>query len=92
MLCCYKSTTRCSNENLIIYAIKKTEKGDSIIVRLYEACGTAGSAELSCGRKILSALESDLVEKKIQDADLAENVVRFWFTPYEIKTFIVTLE
>ena len=82
----------CSNKNLIIDAIKKTENGDGIVVRLYEACGTSGHAELSCGRRVLSAVESNLVEKKIQDADLAENVVQFQFTPYEIKTFIVTLE
>ncbi len=87
-----KGLFSCSNNNLIIDAIKKTENGNGIVVRIYEACGTAGSAELSCGKKILSAVESDLVEKKIKDVDLADNVVRFRFTPYEIKTFIVTLE
>ena len=83
---------KCSHDNLIIEAIKKTESGDGIVVRLYEACGTSGSAELSCGKHILSAVESDLVEKKIKDAELTEDTISFRFTPYEIKTFIVTLK
>jgi len=81
----------CNNSNLVIDTIKPALDNSGIVVRLYESNGTGGTASLACGRPILSAIESDLVEKKIADADTAQNAIRFAFTPYEIKTFIVKL-
>ena len=81
----------CSNANLVIDTIKPALDGSGIVVRLYEANGTSGSASLTASRPIVSAYESNLVEKKIADADVCGNVINFSFTPYEVKTFIVQL-
>jgi len=80
-----------NNPNLVIDTIKTTLDGQGIVVRLYESNGTSGSASIQVGRPILSAIESDLVEKKIADAVICEQAVSFSYTPYEIKTFIVKL-
>ena len=81
----------CDNRSLIIDTLKRAEDGSGVIVRLYESNGTSGSAELRCARPILSAVECDLVEKNRCDADVCNNSVRFSFTPYEVKTFLICL-
>jgi len=84
-----ESLLRCDNANIIIDTVKKEENGDGIVIRLYEANGSSGSAVLRFGPELSSAMESDLVEKKCRDIELEDNAIRFDFTPYEIKTFIV---
>lgn len=81
----------CSDRNLVIDTVKPALDGSGIVVRLYESNGTSGEASLNCQHQILSAIESNLVEKKIEDAVVCENAIPFTFTPYEVKTFIVKL-
>jgi len=78
----------CDSRNIIIDTIKRTEQGNGIVVRMYEANGTSGHAVLTCSRAFRDAVESDLVERKLSEADHSGTSVRFTFTPYEIKTFI----
>ena len=82
----------CNNKNVIIDTVKMAETGNGVMLRLYEANGTGGNAELSFGRKVRSVREVDLVEREIGDVALEENKIRFEVTPYEIRTFIIDFE
>ena len=81
----------CSNPNVIIDTVKAAEDGDGIIVRMYESNGASGNAVLVVGKAIISAEETNLIEKKIGDAVVENNAIVFPFTPYEIKTFRIRL-
>ena len=71
--------------------MKIAENSDEIVVRLYESNGCSGTAVLNVGAPIVSAVESDLIERKSGDVTVENNGISFSFTPYEIKTFLVKL-
>jgi alpha-mannosidase len=81
----------CCNPNLVIDTVKIAENTDEIVVRLYETNGCSGTAVLNVGANVVSAVESDLIERKSGDVVLNNNAITFNFTPYEIKTFLIKL-
>ena len=84
-------------DNVQVEAIKKAERGDDIIIRLYEYKNKRPEAELDFYKPIKKAVECDLLENELSEPDGAaairadKNKLRFKIKPYEIKTIKITV-
>lgn len=76
-----------SEKNLVAETVKAAEDGEGITIRVYEDEGKTTRGSLSLSVPVASAIETDLLEQNAKLVDLSD----LTFTPYEIKTFIVTL-
>ncbi len=76
-------------ENVVVDTVKKCEDSKAVIVRVYEAYGQRGDACLTFGAKPRKVTECDLMEENDVPVKLQGNSVRFYVTPYEIRTFKV---
>ena len=85
------SFVQCSAENIIITALKKCEDDDSLILRFYETCGKAVDVRFQFSFTILSADETDLLERDLEESPIAieNNGFSIDVAPFEIKTFRV---
>lgn len=79
----------CGSRHVVIESVKKAEDSTRLIVRLFEAHNTRGSAELSCLRSIKRAWLTDLMENPIATLDVTDGLVQFEYKPYEILTFML---
>lgn len=79
-------------ENIIISAIKKAEKNDDVIVRLYEGHGVAAKEKIDFGYSILHASECDLMENVINKLKPSKSQLQLKFGPFEIKTLKLKLK
>lgn len=71
---------------VIVKAIKRAEKENAVIVRLYEAYGTRGQVTLSTRLPLERAFTADLMERTIAPLDFAHGKVTFGVSPFEIIT------
>ncbi|MBP5274473.1 MAG: alpha-mannosidase, partial [Abditibacteriota bacterium] len=78
--------------NVIIEAVKKTEDGSGITVRMYEAEKTGTGAVLSTGFDFADASETNLLEEEIKPAVCGNRSVKLYFRPFEIKTLVFRLK
>ena len=77
------------NDNMIVEAVKKAEREDAVILRLYEHNNTRGKQILRLPFEIAAAYECNMLEENIAElpVDAANPMqVCFDFTPFEIKT------
>ena len=85
-----------STANLVIETIKKAEDSEDIVLRLYEAHGQRGAAEVRFGFAVEHIAAVNLQEKEAcpLEAQLSADrrSVRFDYRPYEIKTFRITAQ
>ena len=82
-----------SGEQLIVKALKKAEKSDYYVVRLYETAGKeANNFELSFAGEILEANELNGMEDVIGKANFSGKKLTVNATPFSIKTFGVKLK
>jgi alpha-mannosidase len=77
------------DQGLIIETIKMAEESDGIVLRLYEAFNTRGTATLTLGFPIAQAFAVNLVEANPVPVAHDATSIRFDFRPFEIKTFLV---
>lgn len=77
------------DRGLVIETIKRAEDGDDIIIRLYEAFNTRGTATLTLGFDVAEACEVNLVEENPRPVTHDETTITFPYRPFEIKTFQV---
>ncbi len=77
-------------KNLVLDAVKTAEDGRGLILRVYEAHGTRGKAEMKLGFDFKSVTECNLCEEDEQAVACSENGFAFRFKPNEVKTFRVT--
>lgn len=81
------------NDNVIIRAVKKAEDSNEIIVRVNEGSyGYVNNASLKFGKGIISARELYASEEDLGPATVIDGRLVFSLTPYEVKTFALTLE
>ncbi len=73
-------------KNVIVEAIKKAEDSDSIVMRLYEANGTAIQAHVHFSIPISKVEVVNLIEDYDHDVDLVGSGVTVHFKPFEIIT------
>jgi alpha-mannosidase len=76
----------CENRNIVIEAVKKSEEGNDLIVRLYECHNSRGKSELACSRTVKSAALCDLEENEVEELEVMDGLVSFHFKPFEILT------
>ncbi len=76
----------CSDCDIVIESVKKSEDGNDIIVRLYECHNARGRAALKIARKFKRAFLCDLMESEIEQLEVRGGVVEFDFAPFEILT------
>ncbi|MBN1563618.1 MAG: alpha-mannosidase [Anaerolineae bacterium] len=82
---------QCQTPGVIIDTIKKAEDDDALIVRVYEAHGGRKTASLIFATPVQSAAEVNLLEEPIKAMDVMVDTLRFNLTPYQIRSFRVTL-
>jgi alpha-mannosidase len=76
-----------------VRAIKKSESGKEIIIRLQELFGKdAAKAEVSMAGKIIKAYEVDGQERKIGDATIVNGKLIVDFTKYALKSFAIQVD
>ncbi len=78
---------QCDKENVFIEAIKKSEDGEGIIVRVLEKYGYRTNISMQIANGVKKVAECNLIEEYIQDVPSNENCFDFTIKPYEIKTF-----
>jgi alpha-mannosidase len=81
------------DQGIVIDAIKKAEDGDGIIVRLYEAFNTRGSATLTLGFDVAEAFEVNMLEEDPRPLEVVGAAeIPFTYRPFEVKTFLICPE
>jgi len=81
-----ESLFTCTASNLTLEAVKRSEDGRSLIVRLVERHNATTNAELVFSRPIKAAWSCDLMEKNEKKLTVVSGRVRFAARPYEIVT------
>jgi alpha-mannosidase len=82
--------------NVVIEAVKRAERSDAVVLRLYEAHGARCPARLRTALPVSSARETDLLEaggrvlRVARREGSAEIALRF--RPFEIKTLVLRLK
>lgn len=71
---------------VVIEAIKKAEKENAVIVRLYEAYGTRGAVNLKTSLPFKEAFAADLMERTQHKVDFENGEVALQIAPFEIVT------
>ncbi|MGO4276376.1 glycosyl hydrolase-related protein, partial [Paenibacillus sp. TAF58] len=74
--------------NVMADAIKKAEDGERLVLRIHEFAGVRTHVDMKSDFRIKSCQECDLMERPIGVVE-ASNIE---LKPYEIKTFLVSLE
>ncbi len=86
------SFVRSNSENIIIDTAKLAEDGSGdMIIRACEYFKKSGEAVISFAYPIESALETDMLERRIGVAKFAGKCLKTAFKPFEIKTFRVRI-
>ncbi len=79
----------CEDRNVVVETVKKAEKGNAMVVRLYECHNSRGRAELSCARRPTSVWLCDLEENPLEELEIQDGVVGFDYRPFEIITLLL---
>ncbi len=72
--------------DVVLAAVKKSEDGDYLVFRLYEAHGRDAEANLKLFRKPKLVYEANLMEEKIGEVKFKGRVIPMKFKPFEIRT------
>ena len=82
------SLLSCDQPNIIIDTVKKAEREDSIIVRLYESHGRRGAAQLTINFPFKKAAAVDLLERptEMYGIQVESRTIRLEYTPFAIRT------
>ena len=75
---------------VIIESIKKAEKSDATIVRLYEAANTRGAVNVSSSLSLKNAQEVDLMERNGTALKLNKGAVNLSIKPFQIRSIALT--
>lgn len=82
-----------SDDRMIVKALKKAEKTDDYVIRLYETTGKAVSSfTVTFASEILAANELNGVEDIAGNAVFSGNALTINANPYSIKTFSIQLK
>jgi alpha-mannosidase len=73
-------------DNVVLTAVKKAEKDDSVILRFYEWAGKESDVKIALPPGAQSAVDADLMERSIGDLPIQGDTVSVHTKPFEIKT------
>lgn len=79
------------NPAVVIDTVKRSEEGDAIILRLYEAHGTRCRARLASSLPVASVAACNLLERDDEALSWEEGGVTLDFEPFKIRTIKLTL-
>lgn len=74
-------------EHVMLETVKQAEDASGTVIRIYDYKNQRGPVTVTCGRKIKSVTECNLVEKELETVPCSESSFTFRIAPYEIKTF-----
>jgi alpha-mannosidase len=77
---------------VIVESIKKADKCDDLIIRLYEAERNTTRCDVSFGYPVESVYETNMLEEELVSVHLRDNCVLLCFKPFEIKTLKVKID
>jgi alpha-mannosidase len=77
---------RVDNPNIILEAVKKAEGSDAIILRLYEASGSAQQASMESVFSVKKTLLTNMLEQEQEELALQGGRISLEFRGFEIKT------
>jgi alpha-mannosidase len=80
------SFLRVEGDHVVAETVKTADDEDGLIVRLYEAHNQRGLIALHTHQPIVSAAETDLLEREIRAVQVADGVAKFEIRPFEVKT------
>lgn len=86
----YDSFLAFDNDQIELDAVKKSESGDSIIIRFHEFAGSKQQVRLTTGFEYKCWTEADLRERPIGEVS-QEKEICMEVKPYEIKTILIKL-
>ena len=78
-----------SNPNVIVEAVKKAERDDAIVVRLYEAGNSRGPVTVRFAFPVSRVVECNLMESDAGTLPLDRDQVTFDIAPFQIRTLKV---
>ena len=78
------------NQYVELDAVKKSEDGQYIVLRIHEYTGSKQDVNIKLNSEIAGWMESDLMERPIEDMR-EEQVISLHVKPFEIKTVLIKL-
>jgi alpha-mannosidase len=75
------------SDHVMISALKMAEKGDGLILRVYEDQNRRGTVNVTFFHPPSRATECDPYENEIGQADVVSGYLRFDIKPFEVRTF-----
>lgn len=75
------------NDNVLLETVKKAEDDDAVLVRFFEYKHYRNQTNVSFAKPIKKAVECNLIEEEVKEADYQNQTLSFSVSPYEIKTF-----
>ncbi len=81
------SFLRIKPENIVLSCLKLAEDSSDIIIRIYDATGDGGEADITFGFLVTEAVESDLLERSLRKLNVQDKTFKVQLGPWEIKTF-----
>lgn len=86
------SLLRINKDNCLVEVVKKAEKNDGVIIRIYEYKNIRERVEMDFGLDVESAYECDPLENITACVELHGSTISFEIKPYEIKTFLLNFK
>lgn len=77
-------------DNVLLQTVKKAEKENKLVIRLYEFAGASAKVKLTSRLPIKDWVECDLMERPLSHS-CQQEAINFRIKPYEIKTFLITI-
>ena len=74
----------------MIETVKRADRGDGLIVRLYESFGGRRRVRLRTAFPLGAAMRTDLLERPIGPAALVAGEVELLLAPFEVVTLLLT--
>lgn len=83
----YRSFLSFEKGDAVVDAVKRSEDGDSVVIRFHEYTGSSMKIAVNPGMEINTWRECDLMERPVEDE--RRDRIAFELKPYEIKTILV---
>ena len=74
-------------DHVLLSAVKRSEDGKGVIIRLYEDQNRRGIVNVTFMHDIIRAFECDPFEKEIEEVELVGGDLQFSIKPFEVRTF-----
>jgi alpha-mannosidase len=87
----FKLPCEISSLEVVCEVIKKAEKEDALIVRLFEPRGIKAFTKIKVSDDVAEIFETDLLENNVQKLSIEKGYVPLYFKSYEIKTLKLIL-